>query len=301
MSPLIVIPNAVPGGVPSTKTDVPVSGVLIGIFATCAIIHATTFRRNKAQGRLFVFSMMTFGFCMSRIVTFSLRIAWANHTTNKDLAIAAQIFLGAGVVLLYIVNLVLTQRIMGALHPVVGRSSPVRLAFKVYYGSIVAVLIMVITTTVQSLKTTDPEILRIDLDIRKFGGIWNTIFAFIPIPITLISVLTPSSVPPTKLGSGSMSTKVIMVNVIAVLLVLGSAFRASLGFLPTRPMTNPAWYHERPAFYTFTPMLEILVVIFLAAMRFDKRFYLDGKAEAKRAQEQGLDIAVTDKNQSQSF
>lgn len=159
------------------------------------------------------------------------------------------------------------------------------------------------------------------IDVRKFGSIWYTIFAFAPIPITLISFLIPSGAPPTKLGTGSMNTKVAIVLVNAVLLskcdisiicrchlanrtmklALGTAFRTSIPFLPTRPMTNPAWYHGRAAFYTFTPMLEILVVILLAVTRFDKRFYLDGKAEAK-AREQGLDIAVAaEKDQNQSF
>jgi len=53
-------------------------------------------------------------------------------------------------------------------------------------------------------------------------------------------------------------------------------------------MTDPAWYHKRPAFYTFTPMLELMVVITLAALRFDQRFYLDGKAEKEREQGMGM-------------
>ena len=68
------------------------------------------------------------------------------------------------------------------------------------------------------------------------------------------------------------------------------AFRTSIAFLPTRPITDPAWYHKRPAFYTFTPMLELMVVIALAALRFDQRFYLDGKAEKER--EQGMDMSA---------
>jgi len=58
-------------------------------------------------------------------------------------------------------------------------------------------------------------------------------------------------------------------------------------------MTDPAWYHKRPAFYTFTPMLELIVVTALAALRFDQRFYLDGKAEKER--ERGTDMSTEHK------
>lgn len=35
-------------------------------------------------------------------------------------------------------------------------------------------------------------------------------------------------------------------------------------------------------------MLELMVVITLAALRFDQRFYLDGKAEKEREQGMGM-------------
>lgn len=54
--------------------------------------------------------------------------------------------------------------------------------------------------------------------VRKFGSIWFTIFAFSPIPITLISLLTRGQSPPTKLGTGSLRTKVAKVLVASVLL-----------------------------------------------------------------------------------
>lgn len=293
MPPGVKVPNAIPGGIPNRKTDIPVSGVLIALFAINAIIHSRIFKRNKSEGRLFIFSMLVFGFCMSRIVTFSVRISWAQNPTASGLAIAAQVLLSAGVVLLFIVNLVCAQRIMGAIHPVTSRTRPVRYAFTAYYASVVAVLIMVITTTVQFFKTNDPSIVKADLVVRKFCGIWFTVFAFAPIPVVLISVLIPSGSPPTRLGTGSMGIKVAMVLMVSVLLTLGAAFRTSLMFLPTRPITNPAWYHGRPAFYTFTPMLELLVVIALVVFRFDQRFYLDGKAERER--EQGIDMSMEGK------
>ena len=130
------------GGTLTTHTDVPVSGFFIAVFACLAIIHMTIFQINKRRNRFFVFSGVVFGFCMSRIVTFAMRIAWAKNPHSVGVAIAAQVFISAGVVLLYVVNLVYAQRIMGSQHPSLGRSKLVRAVFGAYYVSIVLVLIM---------------------------------------------------------------------------------------------------------------------------------------------------------------
>ncbi|KAF8475757.1 hypothetical protein BDZ91DRAFT_710261 [Kalaharituber pfeilii] len=275
---------AIPGGVPTRGTDIPVSVVFLALYAILAVIHMDTFRRNRARGRLFVFSAVTFGFCMSRIVTFSVRIAWVNYPMNKDLAIAAQVFVAAGVVLLYIVNLVFAQRILGAMHPNSGTNRPVRWGFAAYYCTILPVLIMVIVATVEAFTNSNPDTLRITADIRKFGGTWFAVLAFAPIPVTLISLMIPTQAQPKPLGTGSLTIKITMVIGTSVLLTLGAAFRIAISYLPPRLASDPAWYHGRAAFYAFTPMLEVMVVAMLAALRMDKRFYLEGKAERRAAE-----------------
>lgn len=45
-----------------------------------------------------------------------------------------------------------------------------------------------------------------------------SLFAFSPIPVSLIAFFTPSGSPPTKLGAGSMGTKVAIVCGLSVLL-----------------------------------------------------------------------------------
>lgn len=68
--------------------------------------------------------------------------AWSKHNDNTRLAIAASIFVSAGVVLLYVINLIYAQRIFRAYHPKIGHSKLASNAFKAYFASIVAVLIM---------------------------------------------------------------------------------------------------------------------------------------------------------------
>ena len=86
-------------------------------------------------------SAATFGFCMARITTYIMRIAWAKKPNNINLGIAASVFVSAGVILLFIINMNYAQRILRGYHPKFGNSKPVARAFAVYYVLVVGVLI----------------------------------------------------------------------------------------------------------------------------------------------------------------
>jgi cation transporter-like permease len=79
---------------------------------------------------------------MARIATFSMRIASTKNPTNPQVAIAAAVLISAGVILLYIINLIFAQRVLRGYHPKFGNSRIVGIAFKAYFASVVAVLIM---------------------------------------------------------------------------------------------------------------------------------------------------------------
>lgn len=68
--------------------------------------------------------------------------AWSKHHENVGLSIAASIFVGAGVILLYILNLIYARRIFRAYHPKHGNGKPAEIAFKAYFISIVLTLVM---------------------------------------------------------------------------------------------------------------------------------------------------------------
>lgn len=69
------------------------------------------------------------------------------------MAIAANIFVQAGVLLLFIVNLIFAQRVVRSYHPVFGWSKGLGLVFKFLYFCVVALLVMVITAAVYSFFT----------------------------------------------------------------------------------------------------------------------------------------------------
>jgi hypothetical protein len=70
------------GGLPNTSTDVPVSAVFIAIFVCLAAVHMTLFQTNRARGHFFIFSALTFGFCMARIVTYIMRIGMPQYALS---------------------------------------------------------------------------------------------------------------------------------------------------------------------------------------------------------------------------
>ncbi|PWW77761.1 hypothetical protein C7212DRAFT_313972 [Tuber magnatum] len=281
------------GGRPDKSVDVPISSVLTAIFLVFAIIHMALFVRNRRRGHFFVISAVAFGFCMSRIVTFSMRIAWATHPRNAQVAIAASVFVAAGVVLMFVVNLNFVQRLLRAYHPRLVGNKLFDRSFLVYYVSTVPVLIMVITATVQSFYTLSTHTLNIDSGIRKFGIIYFALFAFAPIPMLLIGNLIPSNAPRQNFGKkGDLAEKTLIVLLASGILTLSTALRAATSFMP-RPVTDPGWFNSRASFYVFTPLLEVVVVAMYAATRIDLKFHVEGNYERKWVAKSGEKIVGT--------
>jgi hypothetical protein len=126
----------------------------------------TILQVNLHRGKKFIMSGLLFGFCMARITTMTMRLVWCTYATNIHIAIAAQIFVAAGVILLFIINLIFAQRIVRASHPQWAWAHWFSMAFKVYYASIIAMLVALIFCTVQSFYTLDYNIRRIDRDVQ---------------------------------------------------------------------------------------------------------------------------------------
>lgn len=259
---------------PTITLDVPICAVFLALFLIGAVCHMTLFRRNLARGHKFIPSAMTFGFCMSRIVANAIRIAWACHVTNISLAIAAQIFVAAGVLLLFILNLLYAQRMFRAVYPGLGWSRAFSWAFKALYGLVVVTIIMVITCVVQSMYTLNTNTLRIDRDIQLYGQTYFAIISFLPIPMLFAVLLSPNRKQIEQVGSGSWIIKVIIVGLVAVLLCLGASFRAATSWMPPRPVTDPAWYHSKACFYVFDFAIDIMVVALFFVARVDRRFWV---------------------------
>jgi hypothetical protein len=216
---------------------------------------------------------------MARITTCVLRIASTCLPHNIRLAIAAQIFVAAGVLLIFIINIIFAQRIMRAYHPNFGWHKAFSLFLKGIYALIVLSLAMLITCTVQSFYTLNQNTRRIDRDVQLYGATFFMFVAFLPIPLVIIGLLIPRHAPLDKFGTGRFRHKVAILLTAATLLTFGAAYRCGTSYRTPVPRTRPLpSYFHKAAFYFANFVVEIIVVYLYAIVRFDLRFHVPNGA-----------------------
>lgn len=217
---------------------------------------------------------------MSRIVTCIMRIASLCLPTDISLAIAAAIFVSAGILLVFIINLLWSQRILRSLHPHIGWHKGVSIAFKILYALIGLTLACVITATVQSFYTLRPRTRKIDRSLQLYGSTFLAVISSLPIFIVLGSLAVPRRGAHDRFGSGRFRTKVIVLLIGASLASLGAWYRCATAWEPPVPRSRPlpAYFHK-VNFYIFNFALEILIVYMYAIMRVDLRFHIPNGAK----------------------
>ncbi|KAK4941779.1 hypothetical protein LTR10_018383 [Elasticomyces elasticus] len=262
------------GGQPTVGVDVPITSVFLFLFLCGAVGNMTIFQLNRRRGHKFLFSGMLFGFCMARIVTMIMRIVWACYPEDVRIGIAAMIFVSAGVLILFLVNLVFAQRILRAAHPHFGWKKTLTIIFDILYVGILAMLAMVITATVQSFYTLNRNTHRIDRDLQMTASTYLLMIAFLPIPMVILGILVPRKTRLEKFGTGRWRTKIAILLTTSVLLCLGAAFRSGTTYKNPRTRDDPAWYDAKWCFYFFNFTLEIIVVYLYIILRVDLRFHV---------------------------
>lgn len=270
------------GGLPTKGLDIPICSVFLALFLVAGIAHMTLFQRNMRRGHKFIPSAATFGFCMSRVIANAVRIAWACHPSNVRLAIAAQIFVAAGILLLFILNLLFAQRMLRAAFPKLGWSTPLSWLFKLLYVLVVVCIAMVITVVVQSMYTLNANSHRIDRDVLLAGTTYFAAVSFLPLPIVILVLLFSRGKRIEPFGSGSWYAKAFTVLLAGTLLCLGASFRSGTLWMPPRPITDPAWYHSKACFYVFDFSIDWAVVVIFFLARVDQRFWVpDGSSKVR--------------------
>lgn len=265
------------GGVPNVSLDVPICAVFIVIYLFFAVTNVVIHQTNRRRQHKFLLSIFLTGFSMARVATFALRIVWAERQHNIRLAIAANIFVSAGILIVYILNLVLAQRILRAMQPSIGWNPILRVAYKALYASIGAALVMVISSLVISLYTLDLHTRSKCRDIQLTAITYLLIFTCLPLIHILVAILLPTPQDAETFGIANyqnMRTKVLIVTASSLLCLLITGFKAGVNWSPPRPARNPPWYDSKASFYSFTFMLEIFVLAILTFSRIDKRFWI---------------------------
>ncbi|KAF2678491.1 hypothetical protein K458DRAFT_348661 [Lentithecium fluviatile CBS 122367] len=272
--------NASLGGLPDTLPDIPATAVFLLLYVIFAATHMKILKMNKARGHKFNFSGALFGFCAIRVVTMSLRIAWARHARNVSLGIAAQVFVYVGTIILYIVNWFFAQRVVRAQHPRFGWSKPCRILFRAAIGCLILSLIMLVIGAIQQFFTQDANTLRIDRNLQLTGQTYFAVLCFAPIIVVLLSLIFPRR-GTEKFGAGRLRNNITILLIATAILSAGQIFRAVSAWLPPTPLRNaqgqiiePPWYYSKACFYTFNFTTEFLVILFYAIIRVDLRFHV---------------------------
>ncbi|CAK7266180.1 hypothetical protein SEPCBS57363_001961 [Sporothrix epigloea] len=283
------------GGIPTPKLDDPICAVLLLFFVAGAATNMTILQVNRRRGHKFVISGMVFGFCMARTTALVMRIVWASRHQSVSIAIAANIFTVAGVVILFLANLIFTQRIIRAYRPRFGWSRPVTYICRFFFFSVPIVLLMVIPATVYSFFTLDAHKHNQLRRVQLTAVTWMVLLAFLPIPVTLLTIFAPPRPPHhgtvEPFGHGQLRTKVGLLLFTSTLLTLGAAFRAGVNF-HVRPLTDPAWYDSKACYYCFNYLLEIIVVYTYTLSRFDRRFHIPNGSSAPGHYAPGGAVAI---------
>ncbi|KAK5050933.1 hypothetical protein LTR84_003492 [Exophiala bonariae] len=284
------------GGVPTVSIDVPALGVLLAIYIGFAATNMTIFQVNNRRKHIFRPSVLLFGFCMARITTCILRIAWATRQTNARLAIAAGIFINAGILILYILNLFFAHRILKAKKPQHAWLKPLDILIKGLYVLIVGALIMVITATILSFYTLNMHTRKVARDIQLAAITYLLFIAALPLLLLAVAFLAPHDRYERDFGTESMHSKGFIILLTTTICVIVAGFKAGVAWETPRPINDPAWYHSKAAFYVFNFTLEILALSVFTFTRIDKRFYIP-KATTKEGDEVAETNMSTEENE----
>ncbi|KAI0398526.1 hypothetical protein F5Y17DRAFT_7367 [Xylariaceae sp. FL0594] len=262
---------AVTGGVPTLNPDVVVSAALVALFVASAAGHMAVLQSNKRKGIRFVFSGMMCVLCILRTVALSVRIAWAFYPHDANIAISAGILGQTGSVLVFVLNIILSQRIVRGYHPPFGWHWATNVFFRLLLGSIVLSLVMAITVSIQTFFTLDPTIRHIDRTAQLTGGTLLAVLAFVPIPTVTMAALVPRRYHIEKFGGGRWRTKIRLLVFTSAFATVGAVFRVSTAYYP-RDASDPAWYHSRPCYYCFNFVTDLTISAVYLITRFDRRF-----------------------------
>lgn len=135
-------------------------------------------------------------------------------------------------------------------------------------------LAMVITATVQSFYTLNPDVKRIDRDLQMTATTYFLFISFLPIVLVVFGLIVPRKTRVEKFGSGRWRSKLAILLTSAFLLCLGATFRSATMYKNPRPLNNPAWYDARWCFYFFNFVIEIIVIYLYLLVRVDRRFFI---------------------------
>jgi hypothetical protein len=217
---------------------------------------------------------MVSGFSTIRVITFSTRLAWSTNNTNSRLQLVSNLFLNAGIPILYIINLVFTHRITRAQHPRFGWHKSLSILGRLTIFLIILTLFMLIYAGVHSAYTDNRVVGESLRKVILAGGTFNTIIAIMPLPMLFLGVIIPKRVRTEKFGQGRFRVKVAVLLTSSSLLTLRALWGTISAYKTPVLLSEPIpWYYRKEYFYTVQLLTELIVVYMFIFVRINRIFY----------------------------
>ncbi|KAK4580395.1 hypothetical protein LTR86_000598 [Recurvomyces mirabilis] len=288
------------GGLPTAKVDVPISAILMVFYLAFAILNQATFQLNRRRKHKFLINWVLFGFCMCRVLTFILRIVWATRPHDVNVAIAANIFVNAGILLIYIINFIFALRIFRARQPELGWNRALHYVCVAFYWMMGLAICLVISMVVVSSYTLKPSLLHAARDVLLAGLTVFTVFTALAPAMLITSLLLRESAKAEHFGKGEMRMKIIICGISCALALLIAGFRCGTTWEAPRPMHDPAWYDNKAAFYCFEFVPEIMILGLFAVTEIHLRFHVpNGSSKVQSYATQEIETERGHSSQSQ--
>ncbi|KAK4653237.1 hypothetical protein QC762_511668 [Podospora pseudocomata] len=265
-------PSAYPGVIPTPPVDIPLCSIflfllLLPIPLNLTLHHLSLYRhRHPGISTRPLIPILLSVFCLLRILALSLRIAWSVHPSNLRLEIAAVVLSMAGIILLYIANLIITRRWVRD-YVIFGYRTLVKGFFRFWAAVVIICLVMAVVVSVNCYFTHDGVILRECRNVLLVAVAVLTFVAFIP--VLTVGVVMVGDLEDHEVIDGEYSrfrSRSGLLAVTALLLTLEAGFRLGVMFDP-RPWGEERWYHSRAAYYCLGYVLEVVVVWLLTGGR----------------------------------
>ncbi|KAK4159576.1 hypothetical protein QBC43DRAFT_272130 [Cladorrhinum sp. PSN259] len=221
-----------------------------------------------------IFTVILTVFPVLRIVSLALRIVWSLDRSNLKLEISATVFSFAGVVLLYILDLLSARRYVRD-YAVFGYRPIVKGVFRFGIALIIISLIMgiIVTANVYFVPRDNnrEEVLKECRDVALVAGTILAVLAFVPVLVVAVVIcFKAGDVVGIEKRRYRARTELLLST--AALLSLEAGFRVGSAYAARPVGEKPGWYESKAAFYCLTYLLELLVIYSLLAARLDGRF-----------------------------
>lgn len=288
--------NAQIGGIPSVPVDVPPLAVFLSLHATAAAISMLLVEAHRRKGHDRTIPIITFLFSGERVLACAVRIAWASRPGNVRIAVASQVLLQAGVLLLLLLNLILAERVLLGRRP----GHRARRCLRVLLGAMsaltVSALIMVVVSIIVSVYTLDQRTIERCRDVQRAAASYLVVLAVAPAALLLVAPLF--STMPIPHGTKVMRTEKKIVLSSCLLCTLNAGFKAGVVWARPKSLFDPAWYHSRACLYTFVLGTELVALILLLATRADLKFIPAASLRNEFEHEEGAEAVEREKRDS---